>query len=65
VQHVAGLAFGLAVAPTVGAAAVVPTATSSSWACIIIEHVDFGVCQGNPLPERPPLPTIPLSGLPI
>lgn len=26
------------------------------WVCVGIETVDFGYCQGNPLPERLPLP---------
>jgi len=26
------------------------------WWCVYVETVTFGVCQGNPLPERLPLP---------
>ena len=27
-----------------------------SWACVVVEHVNLGVCQGNPLP-----PTLPVD----
>jgi hypothetical protein len=31
-------------------------AKNDTWACVGIEHVNLGVCQGNPLPGGPLVP---------
>jgi hypothetical protein len=31
-------------------------AKNDTWACVGVQHVDFGVCQGNPLPDGPLVP---------
>jgi hypothetical protein len=28
------------------------------WVCVAVEATDYGFCQGNPLPDRLPLPVI-------
>ena len=52
---VVAMAFGLAVVPSVAANATIPVSGTSTWACVIIDPVDLGVCQGNPLPDLPDL----------
>ena len=61
-------AVGLSVAgpgaggASAGAAAPVSASATQSWACVVIEHVNLGVCQGNPLPPSLPidLPDVPV-----
>lgn len=49
-----------------GALVAAPAAASAHhgyWACVGTYHIDFGICVGDPLPERlpevPPVPQVP------
>lgn len=56
------LALGLA-APSQaapGAPRVNMTTSGDTWFCVGVEHIDFGYCQGNPLPDFSELPSLPI-----
>lgn len=55
VRRLAAAAF-LMLAVTASGVAVAPSASADEWFCAAARAANRGICVGNPLPDRLPLP---------